>query len=240
MKNPRIKTFALEITKAVDEVGTFEGYASVFNVVDSDNEKVMPGAFAGSLNERKRTGRPTKMLWQHHTWEPIGVWQDLAEDSKGLFAAGKLTLGVRQADEARLLLKDGALDGMSIGFRVIEAGPGEGNGAAFELRKLDLVEISLVTFPANPRARVDSVKSDETLGRLERFAKQFRDGENPSPKELEEILREVGFPKAAACAFVSRGYVQSFVRSESDDDAKAKQAIERVRNTLSSIVIPKI
>lgn len=235
----REKGFQLEIRKAVDEAGTFEGYASVFNVRDSDNEIVVPGAFTASLVERRRTGRPVAMLWQHDRASPIGVWEDLAEDAKGLYCKGRLVTEVQRAKEAHALLKADAVQGLSIGFQVIEAGPGQGNGP-FELRKLDLREISIVTFAANPRARVEAVKSDATLA-LEDICKFIRDGEAPPPKDFEKLLRDAGLPRALAVRF-GAAYAK-IVRSESDDDQaeqKAKATIEQAINALSSIVIPKL
>jgi HK97 family phage prohead protease len=145
--------------KALADNGEFEGYLSVFNNVDSYGEMVMPGAFTGSLVDGARKGRSVKLLWQHDTDRPIGVWKDLAEDKKGLYAKGQLLIDDSvQAKEAYGLLKAGAVDGLSIGYRVIEAAPHPDKNNVLQLRKLDLMEGSIVTFPANDRAKVDSVK----------------------------------------------------------------------------------
>src|SRR5437868_2730757 len=101
---------ALEI-KAVSDDGTFEGYGSVFGVIDSYREVVKPGAFMNSLAKRKARG--VKLLWQHDPEQPIGVYEDLAEDSKGLWCKGRLLKDVSsKAAEAYGLLKEGALDGL--------------------------------------------------------------------------------------------------------------------------------
>lgn len=154
----KTKDFALHVTKDVSEEGTFEGYGSVFGVRDSYNEVVEPGAFVESLVRHKREGSKPLMLWQHNPDEPVGVWDDLAEDNKGLWGKGRLLKGVRRADEALIMMKAGAIQGLSIGYREIDTRPAE-NGGARKLLKLDLMEVSLVSFPANRRARIDAVKA---------------------------------------------------------------------------------
>ena len=97
----------------------FEGYASLFGVPDGAGDVVAPGAFATSL--RKRPAREVRMLYQHFAHEPIGVWETIREDGKGLYVRGRLTLDVVRAREVRALIADGALDGLSIGFRTVRA-----------------------------------------------------------------------------------------------------------------------
>ena len=111
------KSAAFELKAEPDAEGVFEGYASVFDVVDQGLDVVKPGAFAKSLSG----GRKVKMLWQHDQSQPIGVWEKVEEDERGLFVRGRLVKGVRRADEAAALLKAGAMDSMSIGYRVKEA-----------------------------------------------------------------------------------------------------------------------
>src|SRR5205085_3645991 len=107
--------------KASGEDGTIEGYGSIFGNVDSYGEMVMPGAFAASLVEAGRKGRSIKMLWQHDPDRPVGVWDDLAEDKKGLYVKGRLLIDESaQAREAYGLIKAGAVDGLSIGYRLLE------------------------------------------------------------------------------------------------------------------------
>jgi HK97 family phage prohead protease len=122
----------------------FEGYASLFGVPDGAGDVVQPGAFAASL--RRRPAREVRMLYQHLAHEPIGVWEAIREDAKGLYVRGRLTLDVVRAREVRALIADGALDGLSIGFRTVRARRDAKTG----LRRLDAVElweISIVTFP---------------------------------------------------------------------------------------------
>ncbi|WP_404711494.1 HK97 family phage prohead protease [Sphingomonas sp. MMS24-J13] len=179
---------ALDV-KALNDDGSFEGYGSVFKNVDSYGEVVEPGAFTASLVGARQKGRSVKMLWQHDPSQPIGVWDDLSEDSKGLYVKGHLLKdSVPQAAAAYGLLKAGALDGLSIGYRVVEAAPHPDKSGVLSLKKLDLKEVSIVTFAANDRARVDTVKSFVAAGTM------------PTVREFEEILRDAGFSKSKAAA----------------------------------------
>lgn len=206
----KTKSFALQV-KALGDDGTFEGYGSVFGNVDSYGEKVMPGAFVESLARHKREGSNVLMLWQHDPYQPIGVWEDLAEDAKGLWGKGRLVLDVEKAREAHALLKASAIGGLSIGYREEDT---DQDGAVRLLKKLYLHEISLVSFPANRRARVESVKSAD---RMEDFARRLRDGDPMPIKEFEDILREAGVPKAMAVQIASVGYAKA-IRSESEGE----------------------
>lgn len=137
--------------------GAFAGYASVFGVLDAQGDRVAPGAFAASLARWKAAGQWPPFLWQHDQGEPIGRFDALAEDARGLKVAGRLALQTRRGREAHALLKLGAIDGLSIGYTPLAAAPGE--GGARLLRKVDLHEISLVTLPANHAARIAWVKA---------------------------------------------------------------------------------
>ncbi len=138
--------------------GLIKGYASFFDVIDQQRDRVTRGAFAKSLRAWRILGKMPKMLWQHDPKQPLGVWTCLREDGQGLYAEGKLTLGVGQADEAYLLLKEGALDGLSIGFRPVVTREDRVHKARV-LLDIDLIEISLVTFGANGKATVSHVKT---------------------------------------------------------------------------------
>ena len=135
--------------------GVIEGYASLFNVADTGGDMVMAGAFARSLTKRGAAG--VKMLWQHNAAEPIGVWTAIVEDLRGLKVTGRLDLSVARAREALSLLRAGAVDGLSIGFRTRRATTDRSSGLR-RLHEVDLWEISIVTFPMLPQARVDAVK----------------------------------------------------------------------------------
>lgn len=140
---------------AIDADGVFEGYASLFGIADLGKDVVMPGAFAESL--ARRGARGVRMLWQHDPAEPIGRWLEVREDARGLTVRGRLNLAVGRAREIHALLRDSAVDGLSIGFRVERARAERPTGLR-RLEKLDLWEISVVTFPMLPAARVSSVK----------------------------------------------------------------------------------
>ncbi|HEY8382750.1 MAG TPA: HK97 family phage prohead protease [Microvirga sp.] len=148
---------------AADEAGTFEGYASLFHVPDLGRDVVMPGAFAASLKARGAAG--IRLLWQHDPAEPLGRWLSLAEDGTGLKVRGRLNLGVARARDIHALLREGAVDGLSIGFKV-ERARFERPTRLRRLERLDLWEISLVTFPMLPGARVATVKGQGLAGAI--------------------------------------------------------------------------
>ena len=167
----------LEVKGTNDENGTFEGYGSTFGNMDSDKDIVAAGAFAESL--AAKGPKKVKLLWQHDRRQPIGVYEQISEDGKGLFVKGRLLhKGVRQAAEAYELLKAGALDSLSIGFRTLEDTWDRDSGVR-TITKTDLMEISLVTFPANDQATIHAVKAADRY---------------PTIKHLETALRdELGF-----------------------------------------------
>lgn len=215
------KDFALDL-KEVGEDGTFVGYGSVFGNADSYGEIVEPGAFAASLKAHAKAKTMPMMLWQHDTWQPIGVWDVMEEDAKGLRCEGRLLLGVRQADEAHIMLKAGAIRGLSIGYRELAAEP-DGNNR--RLKKLDLREVSIVSFPANDKATVTAVKQV----RAEDFVRRLRDGDAPSIKEFEDILGDLGVPKSLRTHIASHGYATA-IRSESGGtDPAVKSALADLR-----------
>lgn len=212
----KTKDFALQVKDLSDD-GTFEGYGSIFGNVDSYGEKVMPGAFVESLARHKREGTAVLMLWQHNAIEPIGVWDDLAEDAKGLWGKGRLILEVQRAREIHALMKNKGVGGLSIGYREEDT---DQDGSVRLLKKLALYEISVVSFPANRRARIESVKSE----RMDEFARRLRDGDPMPIKEFEDILRESGVPKSMAVAIASHGYAKA-IRSESEGEKANDQAV---------------
>jgi HK97 family phage prohead protease len=144
--------------KRVDPDGTFSGYASLFDREDLGRDIVLPGAFRDSLAARGAAG--IRMLYQHKPDEPIGIWESLREDSRGLYARGRLMLAVARAREVLALMRAGALDGLSIGFRTV-TGQRDAKTGIRRLARIDLWEISIVTFPLLPEARVAQVKSDK-------------------------------------------------------------------------------
>lgn len=132
-------------------VATFEGYACLFDQVDLGRDVIAPGAFTQSLARRGAAG--VRLLYQHDPAEPIGVWAQLAEDALGLKVRGCLTLEVARAREVAALVAAGALDGLSIGFKAVEART-DPRTRVRRITRIDLWEVSVVTFPMQPGARI--------------------------------------------------------------------------------------
>lgn len=176
--------------RELKEDGTFEGYGSVFNVVDSYGTAVAPGAFAETL--RTKGAKGVRLLWQHDSEQPIGVYPEMYEDKTGLFVKGKLALKTQRGAECYELMQMGAIDGLSIGFMPVKWEVDEEQDL-ITFTELDLWEISPVTFPANDSARISAVRA-------------FSAGAMPEPKILERALREaVGLSRQEARAFMAQG-----------------------------------
>jgi HK97 family phage prohead protease len=210
------KSAGFEIKEAPDEAGVFSGYASVFNEIDQGMDTVAPGAFVKSLSARK-----PKMLWQHDTDKIIGVWDEVREDAKGLFVKGRVLMDVQKGKEAAALLRSGALDSMSIGYRTVEA---MAEGHVRKLMQVDLFEVSLVTFPMDERAKVVDVKSKD--GRFD-------------PKLVERALRDVcGLSISEAKAFMAEGFKALRLPRDvdaSEADAGVKALLSQLRQLQEKI-----
>ncbi|NGE12100.1 HK97 family phage prohead protease [Klebsiella pneumoniae] len=188
--------------------GTFEGYASVFNNTDADGDIILPGAFAGVIANQSRK---VAMFFNHQTRAiPVGKWDAMHEDDKGLFVRGQLTPGLSLAEDLKAAMQHGTVEGMSVGFSV---GPDDytvGTSGLIFKNISYLREISVCTFPANELAGVTAMKSIDSI-------KSIRDAEG--------WLRDsVGLSRSEAQAFIAR--VKSAGRSEfgSDDiDALAQR-----------------
>ncbi len=147
-----------------DQIGLREenriaGYASLFDLRDQGGDTVQTGAYKRSLASLTSAGRSIKMLWQHDPLKPIGVWDEVYEDEKGLYVSGRILDDVQIGREALSLLRAGAIDGLSIGYRTIRAEKSAKGGRS--LTEVDLWEVSLVTFPMLPEARVQSSESED-------------------------------------------------------------------------------
>jgi len=185
-----VKFCALDL-KDVSLDGTFEGYASLFEREDLGRDVVRRGAFRQSLKTRRPAG--VKMLFQHDAAQPIGVWQRLYEDARGLYARGRLMPEVARAREVLSLMRAGAVDGLSIGFRAVDAVRDRKSGTRF-LQRIDLWEISVVTFPMQPEARVTSVKAWPFTAAV------------PTEREFERWLtQDAGFTRSQARALMRDG-----------------------------------
>jgi HK97 family phage prohead protease len=191
--------------KKLTEAGEFEGYASTFGNVDRGGDVVEAGAFAKTL---KKGASKVKMLFQHDPSQPLGKWLEMAEDRKGLWVKGKLNLEVQRSRETLALMKDGAIDSLSIGFRAIKSAPGDAAGVFRKLLEVDLWEISLVTFGMNERATVRAVKEDVTI------------------RDVEKVLREAGLPNAFAKLVAAHGF----------DGAKARLQPQRRDDALMEMI----
>ena len=139
--------------------GLFRGYASIFNSPDLAQDVIMPGAFARSLH--RRGTKRVRMLYQHEAAQPIGVWHALREDGQGLLVEGRLLLEVERAHDVWKLMAVGAIDGLSIGFRTIRSSVARRKEVRI-VHEIDLVEISIVTFPMHPQARVAGLTATST------------------------------------------------------------------------------
>lgn len=184
------KTFDVPlITKSIGDDGSFAGYGSVFNVRDGAGDIVIPGAFTKSLANKKPA-----MLWQHKTDEPIGVYDVVEEDEKGLYLEGRLLIEHDDlAKRAHAHLKAQSLTGLSIGFCLNDY-EYDKEKDAFLLKDIDLWEVSLVTFPCNQEARISDVKS------------AIAKGEQVDIRDLELILRDAGLSRKLAKALIASGY----------------------------------
>lgn len=208
------KSAQFELKREPDQDGVFEGYASVFDIVDQGMDVVAKGAFTKSLG----SGRRVKMLWQHDQSQPIGVWDEIREDERGLFVRGRVLKDVQKGSEAQALMKAGAIDSMSIGYRTIEA-MDEADGRVRKLLEIDLFEISVVTFPMLPDARITDVKSIQT------------------ERDFERFLRDAGYSRKQAAALTLHGYKalndqrDAVVDGEHDQAKAFSQLLEKL-NTL--------
>lgn len=173
---PATRKFANLELRGIAFHGTFSGYASVFGEVDLGRDVIERGAFQRSLQERGAAG--IRMLFQHDPAQPIGAWRTIREDERGLYVEGVLAPDVARAKEVHSLMKTGALDGLSIGFQTVRAGKAGRDGVR-RILEADLWEISVVTFPMLPSARVSDVK----------HARFFRDRETELVRTMRRAAR---------------------------------------------------
>lgn len=205
--------------KSINADGTFEGYGSVFGVKDSYNDIVVKGAFVESLDAHRKSGTMPALLWQHNSDEPIGVYTEMREDDLGLYVKGQLALKTQRGAEAHELLKMKAISGMSIGYSVQDYSYEKETGIT-TLSKLKLYETSLVTFPANTSARVSAVKSIEEMKNL---------------GDAEARLRDAGFSRTEATAFVSR--VKRLGQGDPDGDNEVKALLKAVQRRNEALML---
>lgn len=197
------KTIPLDL-KTINEEGVFTGYGSTFNNIDYWDDIVMPGAFKESLKKRM-----PKMFWNHSSNSPVGVYEEAYEDEKGLYLKGRLLLDIPKAKEAYVLMKNGAVDGLSIGFLTVDSGFEKRDDRTLRiLKKVDLLEVSITPLPANPKALIGDVKGIETV------------------RDVEELLRDAGFSRSDAKAAIAA------CKSALQRDAEEAEAIKAAKDLL--------
>jgi len=201
------KDIGFEI-KDVTQSGTFVGYGSVYDIIDQGDDVVATGAFSDSLAEWASKSRMPALLWQHRSGEPIGAYTSMKEDDIGLYVEGKLALKTQRGAEAYELMQMKAISGLSIGFMTREDSFDQKTGVR-TIKKGDLWEVSLVTFPMNDQARVSAVKSIEEISDF---------------KSAERFLRESGgLSRSEATALVAR--IKALAQRDSGAETEAKSLI---------------
>ena len=217
LPRPSERKFVGLVLDEVETDGVFSGYASLFGRLDLGKDIVERGAFSASLKKRGAAG--IRMLFQHDPNEPIGTWLELREDARGLFVKGRLSTGVERAREILSLMRGGALDGLSIGFRALRARKDAANGVR-RIFEADLWEISVVTFPMLPEARIETVKG--------RFRRRL-----PTTNEFEcWLTRDAGLTRSDARTIIAKGFA-SLARAR--EAASGKGLIDRIREATSMI-----
>jgi len=226
------KALPLEIKDLNDR--EFEGHGSVFGNRDLGDDIVIPGAFKKSLAEKKQTGIMPSMFWMHEPGKVIGKWTKLTEDSRGLYVRGELA-PTPLGDEVRTLMKMEAVSGLSIGFQIRDHDyDKDGNRL---IKEVDLWEVSVVSLPMNPMARVTHVKTQTSdLGEYV-----------PTPREFERILRDVGCSKAVAKRMIPKLYSDEVeagempveARCDADEVEAMKRIQEAIDGALADIILSK-
>ena len=204
------------------EEGSIEGYASVFGGVDSYGDTIEKTAFDNVI----KSGQKPLMFYQHNRWSiPIGVWEEMSVDEKGLKVKGRLNLELEEAREVYSALKFGSLNGMSIGFRMKDKDYEYDDEDICHIKNIsELLEISIVNFPADKEARIDAVKSED------RDLNDIRD--------CEHYLRELGISKKMAQKLISviKTAKSAVSDSQKSEDAKLAAELEKIQQKLNQIL----
>lgn len=187
------KFTALDDVEVATDARTIKGYASVFGDVDSYGDTIVKGAYAGTIKAAAGKGLP--MLWQHATDYLIGRWTSFKEDDKGLLIEGRLTPGHSKAEDVYASLKNGDVDGLSIGFSIPPGGASERGDGVRVLKKIDLREVSVVVMPADRNAVISAVKAADMQRREFRalLQKAMRDAGCELSRKDAEALLDGGF-----------------------------------------------
>lgn len=207
-----------------DETGTIEGYASVYYGNDSYNDTIIKGAFDDCVNAEEKP----KMFFNHNRYSvPIGKWEEVTADDKGLYVKGKLNLEVFQAKDVYSAIKAGDIDGFSVCMMIDPdhytlKDENDQWGGGFIERVEALPEISVVTFPADKAARIEKVKSVD----FSKFA---------NLSDFEHLLRDAGFSKSTATGIVSRFKAVALAQGDPDAAAKAGTTNDELSAILAKI-----
>lgn len=205
------------------EEGSIEGYASVFGGVDSYGDTIEKTAFDNVI----KSGQKPLMFYQHNRWSiPIGVWEEMSVDEKGLKVKGRLNLELEEAREVYSALKFGSLNGMSIGFRMTEHDYEYDEDDICHIKNIaELLEISIVNFPADKEARIDAVKSEELDG-----LHDIRD--------CEHYLRELGISKKMTQKLISviKSAHSAVSDSQKPEDVTLAAELEKIQQKLNTIL----
>lgn len=181
--------------KELKQTGEFEGYGSTFGgEPDSYGDVIAEGAYTESLASHQSKGTMPKMFWQHDPSQPIGKWLEAAEDATGLLMHGKLNMGVQRGQEAYALLKEGDIDGLSIGYRIKEYSVDTDSGV-WTLENLDLQEVSVVSIGANESATINSVKAAKAAHDI---FERLKAGDRLTEREFETWLKGLGCSNSQA------------------------------------------
>ena len=201
------------------EYGFFEGYGSIFGNVDLGNDVIQKGAFTKSLESRPPS--KVKLLYQHKSDMPIGIYDEITEDEKGLYVKGRIALKTRAGAEAYELLKIGALDGLSIGFKTNPKDVSyEDRGQKRIIKEVDLMEVSLVTFPMNPKATITVVK-----------------GEDISIRDWEKGMRDAFNLSRSESKICAKALQDCFSQREVDQHTEIVDAIKGLQETVENLTL---
>lgn len=221
----------LETKFQASEAGLMSGYASTFGgKADSYGDVVAPGAYAASLKAHREAGTMPLLLWQHDTMQPVGRWLDIKEDETGLHVTGRLILETVRGAEAYALLKGGALNGLSIGYRVKDSERLPNGGRL--LKEIELIEVSLVSIPAASAARITSVKTATV-------AEQSTDGNTPRKGRImaEEMKAAapgaVGMEDRVAAVEDAMGTIDTRLAAVEDAVGAVAKAAGRIEQKLA-------
>ena len=201
--------------KEVTAAGNFTGYGSVYSIVDQGGDIVAPGAFAESIASLTSKNRMPSMLFGHQAGQlPVGSYQSVKEDAAGLWLDGNLAIDTQRGGDLHKLMKMkpvSAISGLSIGFVTRDDSYDRVTGIR-TIKKADLWEVSLVNFPMNDSARVQTVKSIELIDDL---------------KVAEQYLRDAGLSRTEAKAFIARVKSLGPRDAGEDDMRQIMEALQR-------------